>query len=442
MFPLWLTSGSNDDSFSILQRLERAYSTEETAASTSKLPSSLLIQTSIDGRARGAGYARNKAIQMQPDDNDHGCSNALRFLCLLDSDDIMHRHRIIEQTHYMMNSVKPEVMSRTLLGCQFARDPPDSTWHYSRWANSLSDERLLLERYREVTILQPTWFLCRSRWALLGGYVEAPISGTAADLLMKEESDNKPRRLIQGKHDSLSSLCLAEDLRFFHEHLWANGILRLHRTESPLVTYRHNGQSQSYRTSRKLLLQLRALAFERSVLDSGPRWQQDNGHFVVWGAGRDGKEFVKSLDPEMRKRVYCFVDVDSKKLESGNYVNREMNLNIPILHFSYLARDIEVCKRIQKEWEDDSTNDEVFGRIDKTKKDAETKETMEPEKLPKTKRRRIAKIPNLDVSGLSQSKLQRLPVVVCVAMYRTNGVLEKNVEAIGRTEGEDLWHFS
>jgi hypothetical protein len=123
-------------------------------------------------------------------------------------------------------------------------------------------------------------------------------------------------------------------------------------------------------------------------------------------------------------------------------VNREMNLNIPILHFSYLARDIKVCKRIQKEWEDDSTNDEVFGRIDKTKKDAETKETMEPEKLPKTKRRRIAKIPNLDVSGLSQSKLQRLPVVVCVAMYRTNGVLEKNVEAIGRTEGEDLWHFS
>jgi hypothetical protein len=439
---LWLTSGSNDDSFSILQRLEKAYSKEDFAASTSKLPSNLLIQTSIDGRARGAGYARNKAIQMHPDDNDPGCSNALRFLCLLDSDDIMHRHRITEQTHDMMNSVEPEVMSRTLLGCQFARDPPDSTWHYSRWANSLSDERLLLERYREVTILQPTWFLCRSRWAFLGGYVEAPISGTVADLLMKEEGDNKRRRLIQEKHDSLSSLCLAEDLRFFHEHLWANGILRLHRTEIPLVTYRHNGQSQSYRTSRRLLLHLRVLAFERSVLDSDPRWQQDNGHFVVWGAGRDGKEFVKSLDPEMRKRVYCFVDVDSKKLESGNYVNREMNLNMPILHFSYLARDIKVCKRLQKEWEDDSTNDEVFGCIDKSKKDAETNETVESKKLPKTKRRRIAKIPKLDVSGLSQSKLQRLPVVVCVAMYRTNGVLEKNVKAIGRTEGEDLWHFS
>merc|ERR1712154_346791 len=38
--------------------------------------------------------------------------------------------------------------------------------------------------------------------------------------------------------------------------------------------------------------------------------------------------------------------------------------------------------------------------------------------------------------------LPTLPVVVCVAMYRTNGVLESNVMSIGRTEGDDLWFFS
>jgi len=38
--------------------------------------------------------------------------------------------------------------------------------------------------------------------------------------------------------------------------------------------------------------------------------------------------------------------------------------------------------------------------------------------------------------------LTKMPVVVCVAMYRTNGILERNVAAIGRTEGADLWHFS
>lgn len=37
--------------------------------------------------------------------------------------------------------------------------------------------------------------------------------------------------------------------------------------------------------------------------------------------------------------------------------------------------------------------------------------------------------------------LRRLPVVVCVAMYRTNGALESNVASIGRIEGEDLWHL-
>ena len=36
--------------------------------------------------------------------------------------------------------------------------------------------------------------------------------------------------------------------------------------------------------------------------------------------------------------------------------------------------------------------------------------------------------------------LRRLPVVVCVAMFRTNGALESNVASIGRIEGEDLWH--
>jgi glycosyltransferase involved in cell wall biosynthesis len=434
--------GSTDDSFTILKRLKEDHSRSKKRQVTKmKIPCNLLIASSAGSKGRGAGYARNKAIQLHEVESSDVPSDTLRFLCLLDSDDTMHKHRIAEQTHYMLKSVEPEMRHRTLLGCTFVRDPPDSTWHYSRWANSLSDERLMLERFREVTILQPTWFLCRSRWSELGGYVEAPLTGTAAELIEQEESVNKRCRLIHSEHDDQDSLCLAEDLRFFHEHLWSDGTLQLHRGKNPLVTYRHvMGQSQSYRTSRKLLLQLRVLAFERSVLETD-RWRQDGGQFIVWGAGRDGKEFVKTLCPEMRKRVYCFVDVDSKKLESGSYMNRELNLNIPIIHFSYLVDDIHVRKKIQKEWEDESVNDEVKGCIDKTKKD-DSIPTLEPIKFPESKRRRIAKIPELDLSKMSQSKLERLPVVVCVAMYRTNGVLERNVKTINRTEGIDLWHFS
>ena len=105
--------------------------------------------------AHGAGFARNRAIELRGDTlKEDPDNNTNRFLCLLDSDDTMHRHRVAEQTHYMLFKLDPDLRYRTLLGCNFVRDPPDSQWHYSSWANSLSDERLMLEQFREVTILQ------------------------------------------------------------------------------------------------------------------------------------------------------------------------------------------------------------------------------------------------------------------------------------------------
>jgi len=80
--------------------------------------------------------------------------------------------------------------------------------------------------------------------------------------------------------------------------------------------------SQSFHTPRKLLLQLRALAFEKMV------------GFVVWGAGRDGKDFVKVISAEVRERIVCFVNVDPKKINHGFNENQQLKLRIPILHFS------------------------------------------------------------------------------------------------------------
>lgn len=427
--------GSKDSSWSILKRLEEEYRVQVPCIDAKlAIESTLLIKSSKDGVARGAGFARNHAIKMRTIEKEN--PNDLLFLCLLDSDDICHRHRVAEQLQYMLE-LEVKDRNNTLLGCMFERDPPESTWHYTHWANSLSDERIMLERFREVTILQPTWFMTRSRWSAIGGYIEAPPPGSqdcAATLLEKE--NGKYYRLIHPDHDNLESLRLAEDLRFFHAHLRSNGILRLHRTKAPLVMYRHTGTSQSFQTSRKLLLQLRALAFEQAIL---PKWQDDEGYFVVWSAGRDGKEFVKALSEESRKRVYCFVDVDAKKLETGSYVNRELNLQVPIIHFSFLASDADKRQKLQRDWEEGKSNDELVGRIDKSKKgEPHSKEcASQPEK----KKRKTA--PKLRVpENLCLFKLQKLPVVVCVAMYRTNGVLEKNVQSIGRKEGISLWHFS
>jgi hypothetical protein len=251
--------------------------------------------------------------------------------------------------------------------------------------------------------------LCRSRFEELGGYVEAPPPNddssnmTVQHFIEKQQQQNKGSAdeklmLVHPTFESVDTLRVAEDLRFFHTHLFANGSLRLLRTEQPLVTYKHRlGQSQSSKTPRRLLLHLRTLALEQSVLNKDPRWQHHQsdicactGAFVVWGAGRDGKDFVKALSPEGRKRVYCFVDVDDKKIEAGFYVNRQLDLNIPIVHFSLLAKDPDARTKLYEFWENGSIlNDNKssewpnFGRIDKSKASEMHTQSQQPTpKLP------------------------------------------------------------
>lgn len=46
-------------------------------------------------------------------------------------------------------------------------------------------------------------------------------------------------------------------------------------------------------------------------------------HFSVWGAGRDGRNFVNDLSEKNRKKVVCFGDVDVKK------VSRSQRIKLP-----------------------------------------------------------------------------------------------------------------
>ena len=42
---------------------------------------------------------------------------------------------------------------------------------------------------------------------------------------------------------------------------------------------------------------------------------------MIWGAGRDGRQFLNGLRPEYRARVACLVDVDEAKIANSPYVN-------------------------------------------------------------------------------------------------------------------------
>jgi glycosyltransferase involved in cell wall biosynthesis len=586
--------GSTDESLEILNSLKEQYSyhnkckevgngNDNTNDNTnsriygygSKVTTRLLVGQSKDKIARGAGYARNRAADLRlhaeqiqisnhdKNDSDNKNGNDDRntitsnsFICLLDSDDIMHEHRIAEQLAVMLK-MTPTQKHSTILGCTFSRIPKDSTWHYTNWANNLTDERLLLERFREVSVLQPTWFLSRARFEMLGGYIEAPLSADAPltpqtpvslppstlplpssqkhtnkvdnnnSISSKEQSNKKKEKiykLIHPIYDNDQTLRLAEDLRFFHAHLNLNnnddeedndsssnggvrgGSLKLIRTNKPLLQYRHRvGQSQSSSTSRKLLLQLRAKAFIDTILlrreidvdtstntNMNIKWlycnQNKTGGFVIWGAGRDGKDFFKSLPDEIKLSVRCFVDVDEKKIKSGYYISpidissisdQELNKNnfnswfckskgknggssikIPIVHFSLLAKDDNKRKTLMNEWmypslskfeeeekgrivKGDSSNQKGYKRIKLNERQEQQPQQekegydkqLEPRKLHGLSKKDKANLQLLDA-------LKDFPVVVCVAMYRSSGVLETNVANIGRQEGVDLWHFS
>jgi hypothetical protein len=53
--------------------------------------------------------------------------------------------------------------------------PTDLTRHYTTLANTVSDEQIYLERYRECTLIQPTWFMSRVWFLQVGGGVHGSV---------------------------------------------------------------------------------------------------------------------------------------------------------------------------------------------------------------------------------------------------------------------------
>jgi glycosyltransferase involved in cell wall biosynthesis len=412
--------GSTDNSWELLQSLlpSNGQSRNEDHSDERRIiPATLHLQR--HDTSRGAGFARNRAVDLLA-----SSSQQPTILCWLDADDLMVPTRVAEQVDSLL-SLPQDEQPRTLLGCQFTRDPPTATWHYTQWANSLSEERLWLEQFREVTIIQPTWMMWKSRFHELGGYIEAPV-----------DKDLPVHAMVDPASDNQQTLRLAEDLRFFYTHIQHDGLLKVVR--KPLVIYRHvPGRSQSSATPRKLLLRIRVLAFSQFILRQAWNICSDDhpkNYFCIWGAGRDGKDFYKALTPELQACVYCFADVDDQKI-----IHIQKNMNIPIVHYSLLAHSAETRTQLHQAWcEQDESRE---GRIDKGRPSSSSSsiQTVTTESTePPLKKQRLTYLAN---SKLDMALLSQIPVVVCVAMYRTNGALERNVQSIGRTEGKDLWFF-
>ena len=242
------------------------------------------------GTAGGCGFAKNCAVSQSSGE----------WLCFQDIDDIMLPGRIATQFAEAL------AYPGHLIGSRVRRAPDNSTERYTKWANGLSQDELILHRFKECTLLMPTWFMSRTDFNLAGAFQERDC----------------------------------EDLLMLHSHVSRGGGLR-RAGQDPLVEYRFHENAASHRISRKILLKLRVSLFEQQILGSQYGWVE----FSIWGVGRDGRAFFQALSEAGRSRVKAFCDVNPRKI-GGEYVFRKFR--IPIIHYKDVKAPFVTCVALDR----------------------------------------------------------------------------------------------
>ncbi|EGD81636.1 hypothetical protein PTSG_02352 [Salpingoeca rosetta] len=284
----------------------------------------------------GVGFAKNRAIQQ----------SVGNVLCFLDADDYMENDRVASQLRVLLQH--PDA----IVGTQFRREPADSTERYTRWANALSDTELCTNRFKECTVLQPTWMVRRRVFDAVGGYKEGVLCEDLDffyrhfDVFFANHDAASPvafdRALCahQRRHDDVrhandegtGTRCDGGDEHEEKRSKRQTNVtplpIALLRTVSTVYTYRPS--SACHRVSRALIRQVRAHALQRQVLRYPP-WSSG---FAIWGAGKNGRLLYKLLDPAVQAKVKYFADIDPKKV-GGKYNDHGPNKK-------HLVRSIDI----------------------------------------------------------------------------------------------------
>lgn len=230
----------------------------------------------------GPGFARNRAISLSTGS----------LLCHFDSDDMMTADRISKQVAHWKSLGCHE---NSMIGCNFNRYPLDSTPYYTNWLNSLSDADMFNQRFRECTIICPSWMYTRAQFDKIAAFVatsgrHAPTevgvaTETAGAVADEIETDNttvtsiqRVRGFVESSEYTLRTCKLKrvpEDLFFFLDHCSLGGTLS--KVCEELVTYRYSEGSWALGTCFQDLAQVRVgyiqawlLANARSAIDTAP----------------------------------------------------------------------------------------------------------------------------------------------------------------------------
>lgn len=246
---------------------------------------------------KGVGFSKNQAVKLSQGD----------FLCFQDIDDVMLPDRIMKQYERAL-----EESFDTIVGCQFKRDPENSTARYTKWANSLTQEQLNLQVFTShgPTVIMPTWFCHRNVYKRVGGFFE-------------------------------SKKGCPEDLVFFNKHLDLQG--KIGRVDEVLLIYTFHPNQTTFSIDEETIWSLRLERLEKVVLNRWPK-------FTIWNAGKQGRKFYNSLSDEHREKVVAFCDVDlnkiGKKYTAFDSGERKFGQEVDIIHFRNATPPFVICMKI------------------------------------------------------------------------------------------------
>jgi hypothetical protein len=198
-----------------------------------------------------------------------------------------------------------------LVGTNFTRMPEDATPYYTDWLNGLNESDIVLQQFRECTIICPSWFMHRRVYDCV-----AAVRGGRAFVEVAAHLSRVP-----------------EDLFFFLDHLEQGGALA--KTHEALVGYRYSPNSWSLGSKSTDLQRVRIEYLQRQVIDSWPT-------FSIWGYGRDGKKFINFLRKENAEKVIAYCDVDVGKIGMDFFCNFTRK-HIPVIDYREVTPPFIVC---------------------------------------------------------------------------------------------------
>ena len=125
------------------------------------------------------GHSRNRAVRQSRG----------RWLCMLDSDDMMLPRRLELQLQTALVAKDNHKTENILIGGHFIRQPAEATPRYNVFLNSMRDGKDVLKyRFRDLSVIQPTWFLHRQVYlSTRSGYFEGGV-GCPEDMLFFYEA--------------------------------------------------------------------------------------------------------------------------------------------------------------------------------------------------------------------------------------------------------------